>query len=214
MKIYNSKVEDKERKQDFIDEILHNDLSYVDKMEKLIKSYKAIKLMNNGFEELIIRILSRFGYSTHLPRKGDVYERFDMFSEHSDGHKIIIEIEIPSVAILDAPRNQLDNIAVFTSRRGYDINDLIPVVICWDLPNKRSDYWNVIDDISKITNIKIKSLSLISLALLYWTNNDLDIKSDYFYISNKQSELEYMLDILTQENIDQELFSGFFSPFK
>lgn len=214
MKIYNSKIENKDKKQDLIDEILHNDLSITAKMTKLINSYKTIKLMNNGFEEIIIRILDRFGYNTHLPRKGNVNERFDMFSENSDGYKIIIEIEIPSVAILDAPRNQLDNIAVFNSRRGHDINDLIPIVICWDLPNKRSDYWNVIDDIFKVTNIKIQTISLLSLAVIYWSDHKLDIKSDYFYLSNNQNELEYVLDILIKENVDNELFAGFFSPYK
>jgi len=214
LKIYNSTIETKDEKQDIIGDILFNDLVISDKMIKLINSYKKIKLMNNGFEEIIIRILEKYGYDTHLPRKGDVNERFDMFSENSEGEMIIIEVEIPSVSILDAPRNQLDNLAVFNSRRGHDLKKLIPVIICWDLPNKRSDYWNVIEDIFKITGIKIETLTLLSLAVIFWTNHHLDFESGTFFLSNNQSELKYIVDILEQENVSLEQFAGFFSPLK
>ena len=123
-------------------------------------------------------------------------------------------MEIPSTAILDAPRNQLDNIAVLNNRRAKDLTKLTPLVICWDLPNRRSDYWNVINDIFKITNIKIRTISLLSLTLIYWLNLPDNLNNDAFYLSNQQNEVSNLINILIEKKKSQNKFIGFFSPNK
>ncbi|EGY0184278.1 hypothetical protein JHM22_001165, partial [Listeria monocytogenes] len=74
----------------------------------------------------------------YFPRKGDNSERFDAILSNEE-IRAVVEIEIPSTAILDAPRNLLDDYAVIKSRKTDLNSDIVPLVICWDLPNKRTD---------------------------------------------------------------------------
>ena len=150
----------------------------------------------------------------HFPRKGDVNERFDVLFVTENDYKIVAEIEIPSTAILDAPRNLLDDIAVMTNRYENDIAVLEPLVICWDLPNNRTDYWNVVEDINNILKIKIKTCTILGLAILAWTNNTFDLKSDKYYLSSGKNTLEETVEILTKNGIDASKYRGLLYPIK
>ncbi|HHQ0057993.1 TPA: hypothetical protein ACSK23_002482, partial [Listeria monocytogenes] len=117
-------------------------------------------------------------------------------------------------AILDAPRNLLDDYAVIKSRKTDLNSDIVPLVICWDLPNKRTDYWNVIFDINSILKIKIKTISILALAVFYWTNTALDLKNNDFYLDSTDSSMNSVIALLQKLGVSPDKFPGYFSPFK
>jgi hypothetical protein len=196
-----------------INRIIDNDLSLEEKMTFLCNSYSEVKLTPNGENELIQKIINKLGGNVYFPRKGDNNERFDAIIDFPNKWKCVVEIEIPSTAILDAPRNLLDDYAVLKSRSIETDVELHPLVICWDLPNKRTDYWNVILDIQNVLNIKIKTISVLALAVHYWTGTQLDLSRDYYLNANKNS-MDMISTILENNGVSVRNFTGYFSPYK
>lgn len=213
MKIYKPKsIKKDETPADIITDLLDNDLSIEDKLINLINSYPEIKL-TSGAENLIIeKLITNLGGKIRFPRTGDNNERFDAVIDFNH-YVCLVEIEIPSTAILDAPRNLLDDYAVAVSRRGFNDKPIIPLVICWDVPNKRQDYWNVIKDIKKILNIEIKTISIAALALHYWTSEPLNLQTDY-YLDIDQQQMTTSISILNSHNIHSSTGTGYLEPLK
>lgn len=196
-----------------IQNIVINSLPLKDKLTTLRHSLEQVKLTPNGENELVRLFVEGLGGEIYFPRKGDNSERFDAIIDFPNS-KCVVEIEFPSTAILDAPRNLLDDYAVIKNRHHEDSNQIIPLVICWDLPNKRTDYWNVISDIESILSLKIKTLSILSLSLHYWTKTELDLTGDDYYLNNNNSKMFFAERILNEHKLDENDFSGYFSPFK
>ena len=215
MQIYNTKQESKPEQKDYIFELIENDFELGQKMDLLVSSYQRLKLDPNGFKYLIKGLCDKLGLEAHFPRKGDVNERYDvLIDDPSNGHKIVCEVEIPSIAVLDAPRNLLDDIAVLVSRREVKRDTLIPLVICWDFPNKRTDYWNVVKDVKEVLGIEIKTCSILGMAVLAWTENDFDAMSDSYYLDPTKNALDNVLEILAKHGIDEQKYKGLFYPIK
>lgn len=171
------------------------------------------KLTPNGENELIKHLFSSLDAEVYFPRKGDNSERFDALIEFKD-YKAVVEVEIPSTEILDAPRNLLDDYAVINCRKKLSDEVIVPLVICWDLPNKRSDYWNVISDINELLELKIKTVSILSLALHYWTKVPIDLKGDNYYLDHNCSTTECENIILNKYGLIIDDFPGYFTPYK
>lgn len=194
-------------------DIVDNDLPLADKLSKLRESISTVKLTPNGENELLEVLFAGLGGDIYFPRKGDNSERFDA-TIIFDNYKVVTEVEIPSTAILDAPRNLLDDYAVIHSRKGEDTSNIVPLVICWDLPNKRTDYWNVITDINSVLNIKIKTLSILALAFYYWTETPLDLLNDDFYLDHTDSMMHSTSELMKKYGLSTEDYPGYFTPFK
>lgn len=214
MKIFESiQNSDKQVGLSEIELIVKNDFELFEKMDKLRKSISVVKLAPNGENELMELLFSGLGGDVYFPRKGDNSERFDATITFPN-YKVVTEIEIPSTEILDAPRNLLDDYAVMHCRKGEDANNIIPLVICWDLPNRRTDYWNVVTDIYNILGIKIKTISILALALYYWTDTPLDLCNDGFFLNYDNFTMHDAEKVLQKYKMSIEDFSGYFSPFK
>jgi hypothetical protein len=217
LKIYKAnKIEKIE--ENFEDIFFDPSVDIASKIKLFIESYAKIKLTLDGFEQLTNRLFSELDYCVHFTRKGDVNERFDVLftSKINKKKQIVSEIEIPSTAILDAPRNLLDDYAVLVNRRKIAKSNLVPLVICWDLPNNRTDYWNVVKDINKVLSIKIKTCSLLALFLLYWSNEKIDFFDDSFYLDSDNNRLTIVEKIASQyiTSIPTINKLGFFAPIK
>lgn len=212
MKIYKSNKIPEIERDNILEIILESNKTLEERLMHLINSYSQIKLTPNAESKLIGLLLDKLGGQIYFPRKGDNSERFDALI-HFSTYSCVAEIEIPSTEILDAPRNLLDDYAVIKSRKDGN-KKIIPVVICWDLPNKRTDYWNVIDDINRILSIKIKTISVLSLALHYWTNTDLDFENDDYFLYSDNTHMIASEKILKENHIDPEKYAGYFQPIK
>ena len=214
MRIYKTKEKgDLVRKSSPIENLVFNDLQLIEKMINLRDSISDVKLTANGENKLISLLFKGLNGDVYYPRKGDNSERFDALITFDDC-KAIAEIEIPSSEILDAPRNLLDDYAVLNCRKGEDISKIIPLVICWDLPNKRTDYWNVVADIYEILGIKIKTISILALALHFWTESKLDLIGDDFYLDISNSTMLKENVLLKEYGMSVGDFPGYFTPFK
>lgn len=216
LKIFKPKFSDNSSDiTDSLEQLIDNTLPLQEKIINLINHFEEITLKIGKKERLIELILKKLNYDISFSRIGDNNERYDAMIELNKEQKIaIVEVEIPSTAMLDAPRNLLDGVAVYCNRYDKDINKVVPVVFCWAYPNNRTDYWNVINDISKIVKLQIQTISVVALACYYWTKTPFDITSKEFNLDNNDNKLDSLINILEEENIDIETLSGFLSPIK
>lgn len=127
---------------------------------------------------------------------------------------MVTEVEIPSTEILDAPRNLLDDYAVVHCRKSEDEENIIPLVVCWDLPNHRTNYWNVVSDINNILGIKIKTISILALALYYWTGTPLDFSNDDFFLNHDETTMISARELLKKNGMSIDEFPGYYTPYK
>ncbi|MFR1820378.1 MAG: hypothetical protein ACLSXK_03640 [Lactococcus petauri] len=202
-----------DRKKLLIKSLVDNNLPLYEKLIQLRDSMEIVKLTPNGENELVLLLFQNMANKIYFPRRGDNSERFDGIVEIKN-YKVVFEIEIPSSAILDAPRNLLDDYAVLKGRKNEKNTYLIPLVICWDLPNKRTDYWNVISDIDNVLNIKIKTISILALAFCYWTSSDINFTNDSYFLNNRNSTMHETIKLLETKGILEDEFAGYFRPFK
>lgn len=196
-----------------IEKLVNNDLTLKKKMSNLKSAISEVKLSPNGENELVELLFQGLGAEVYFPRKGDNSERFDALVDF-EKYKAVVEIEIPSTEILDAPRNLLDDYAVFKCRKKEKNTEIVPLVLCWDLPNKRTDYWNVVTDVKNILGIKIKTISILALALHYWTNTPLSLDNDDYFLEYANCSMGYSEKILKKAGLSIDDYPGYFAPFK
>jgi len=163
---------------------------------------------NSQFPNLITRnLLIQLGLNTLIRRKGDVNLRMDGVFNARNNPKIkgVIEIEFGK-DVLDSPRNILDNLAVLSSRHNYQYNDLIPLVVSFNLPNIRTEYWRVIKDISNVLNIKIQSFTIGTLMLLLWNQQYIDFSQHNFYVDCDNPSINSTLSNMLNRKINLSNF--------
>ena len=136
---------------------------------------------------------------SNLSRQGDVYARMDGFYE--TGSKCgVIEVET-GMEMLDVSRALLDDIAVLHSRHGVSKEINHPLAICLNLPNRRVDFWQVIKDIAKITNVRINTITYGILFIFLWNLKKIkDI--DLFYVDIDNSSLRKQVEAYFEKKID------------
>src|SRR5699024_8650989 len=213
MKIYRPNDNNQnESEKNLLLSLIYNNLPLKDKYSKLIEAYSEIKLTPGGINAILESLIDELGGTIRFPRVGDNNERFDAIIEFEE-YICLTEIEIPSTTILDAPRNLLDNYAVAISRHNIKYKPIVLLVICWDVPNKRTDYLNVVTDINSILNLKIKTISIPALALHYWSKTPIDLKADYYLDADNQKMIN-TINILDSLNLPENLSLGYLEPIK
>lgn len=216
MKIYKlNDVQETTNTYDFIDLLIDNELHLEGKMLNLSNAYEKLILTPLALQKLIEELFHKLDMPINFSRIGDNNTRYDAKLSIENGRfEGIVEVEVPSTAMLDAPRNLLDDIAVVSNRNNIDLDKIIPIVICWTFPNNRTDYWNVVNDINKVLNIKIRTIPIMALAVFYWTNNKLNLEGESFYVDVDNNSLMEIIELLSNKNINLSNFEGFFAPFK
>lgn len=131
---------------------------------------------NNNFENLLVRnLLVQLGVTTKTRAIGNNSIRMDLIGEQAD--KILIgEVDLNGSDLLDLTRGILDDISIAHSRHKIPKESIIPLIVLRNFPNKRSDYYEVISDIKKITGIEIKTISIQFLYMLQLHRQTLDLK--------------------------------------
>ena len=149
---------------------------------------KNNKKMNDKDKLLFIRdLLNAIDIKTKIKRIGDVNMRIDALGKLPDGKTAIFSIEFGNDA-LEVPRKILEDYAIMYNRYNIKKKDIVTFSILNLLPSKRSEYYKVLDDIKKITQIEIYTLPinfLNQMVLREETINDYNYKD--FYISNTES---------------------------
>ena len=129
---------------------------------------------HSQFPNLLARnLMNSLGVPFHIRRLGDTNMRIDSIFKSGENRLGIAEIEYSDGTILDAPRDVLDDCAVLHARHRVSIDIIDPLVVSLRFPNKRSEYWQVIQDISEVLKIKVSSITIGALLILMWINQKL-----------------------------------------
>lgn len=127
-------------------------------------------------------LLLACGIGAAMRRRGDTNIRMDMVLGPPGVQSGTGEVEFGG-GVLDAPRNILDNVAVLIARYELDRDSIIPLIVTLSLPNQRSEYWQVVRDISTVLNVSINTITIGALVLLVWNRRRIKMSTgDEFYI--------------------------------
>lgn len=149
--------------------------------------YKSIKRMDQTKQNILARnLLIQLGNNSTLSRQGNVYMRMDGFYDNSIQYGVV-EIET-GADMLDVSRALLDDVAVINTRYNVQKDKNHPLAIVLGLPNKRTDYWQVVKDIREVVNLQINTITFGALLILLW-NNVMINDFDEFYIDVDNSSI-------------------------
>lgn len=142
-------------------------------------------------------LLIAAGHSCAMRRRGDVNVRMDLLLGLGKGTAAVGEVEADPNAMIDTPRNILDDAAIMLARYEVDRSNLRAVIVGFGLPNQRSDYWQIIEDIAAVTGLKINTLTIGGLIMTVWAGRSLqNLPDDAFFTGrsrNIRSQLEAAL---------------------
>jgi Fe-S-cluster-containing hydrogenase component 2 len=163
-------------------------------IEKLLKS--APKLPQHLTRNLLVMV----GNQTAMRRVGDVNVRMELVFANPRARGTA-EVE-PGGGILDAPRNLLDNVAVLVSRYGFDKSEISSLAVTFSLPNKRTDYWNVVKDIKNVVDIEIGIVTIGALLLLLWNRKTILVTAENQFYADADS---YSIRKTVEEILGREI---------
>src|SRR6266699_419680 len=151
--------------------------SLVDDSDKAIEIVyqriaKALAGKHPSFPALFSRnLLLEVGWNAAMRRRGDTNVRIDIAAERNS-RVCAVEVEF-SEAVVDAPRNVLDDLAVLIARYKQDKTTLNGLIVALTLANQRSEYFQVIEDVEKVLGIRIGTVTVGALMLLMWNGKTL-----------------------------------------
>jgi Fe-S-cluster-containing hydrogenase component 2 len=167
-------------------------------IEKLLKSTPKLP------QHLTRNLLVMVGNQTAMRRVGDVNVRMELVFANPRARGTA-EVE-PGGGILDAPRNLLDNVAVLVSRYGFDKSEISSLAVTFSLPNKRTDYWNVVKDIRKIVDVQIGTISIGALLILLWNRKLIVLApKNQFYTDVDSYSIRKVLEEIIERKINLTL---------
>ncbi len=159
-----------------------------------------IKQMSQEEQNIFARnLLIKLGNHATLARQGNVYMRLDGFYSNKKQFGVV-EIET-GTDMLDVSRAILDDIAVVNVRYAVDKNKNHPIAIVLGLPNKRTDYWQVLKDIRDIVEIPIGTITFGALLILLWNNKEV-YDFEHFYIDVDNSSIRSVVVSLVGRSIN------------
>jgi ferredoxin len=176
--------------------------SLIDDTDKAIKATyqrigKALEGKHPSFPTLFSRnLLLGVGWNAAMRRRGDTNVRIDIAAAR-EGHVCAVEVEF-SEAVVDAPRNVLDDLAVLIARYRQDKTRLNAFIVALTLPNQRSEYFQVIEDAEKVLGIRMGTVTVGALMLLMWNRralgeNAADLPYAYTGAPSIRPDIERML---------------------
>lgn len=134
-------------------------------------------------DHLARNLLIAAGAGAAMRRKGDNAARMDIALGPPWPAFGCAEAEFGDVAVLDAPRDLMDDVAVSVGRLGKAKSSLVALVITDVLPNRRSEYWRIIKDVREVLGVNIGTVTVLALCLLVWRGKRIsDLPADLFHV--------------------------------
>ena len=167
--------------------------------------------------EIIVRnTLVNMGIPCNATAAGNNHIRTEFFGQET--RMIIIgESNSSDTDTLSVTRRIMDDEAVMIGRYKYQKNDILPLSVINGLPNKRTDYYEVIQDIKNILGIQIYTVTFHVLFLLNLFNKKLRIIDfGQFIIDKNNQDLATFVKhhIPRIDTIDESIDSANFKPIK
>ena len=152
--------------------------------------------------------------AANMRRKGDTNIRMDGLIRFKSGHIGVVELET-GPNMLESTRALLEDIAVLHNRYKVPMANIVPVSVITHFPSVRSEYYQVIDDIEKVLDIKCRTLTLGALCMLMWHFGTLDSLGDYLFgTKTDATDLYPSLSKLIPALPKKEPYSGAYRPVK
>lgn len=140
------------------------------------------------FANLMARNLLRaINHQAVMRRKGNAFLRMDLVLA-SARLPAVGEVELYDQAFLDTPRDILDDLAILVARHGWRLHKSAALAIPLHLPNKRSEYWALIEDIQSVTGVEIRTVSMLSMMLALWNRKEVDVTTDRHFFVTRSTE--------------------------
>lgn len=173
--------------------LIENDAIIDEVFSKLGRTWS---LVGDKFPNLLARnLLIGAGVNASLRRKGNNHMRMDLILSSPNVNQGIAEVEFGQEAVLDAPRDTLDALAVLVSRYGWKLHTTSAIIVSDVLPNRRSEYWHIIQDIANVFGVRLGSITIFGLILFNWNRLILNLaKNQPFYADRKTKS--YRTEIL------------------
>lgn len=103
-----------------------------------------------------------------MRRRGDVNVRMDAVLALGHGTVGVAEVEFDQNVMLDGPRNIMDAIAVIVARYDSPQDQLRAAIVGLALPNQRSEFWQIIEDIDAVLGLKINTITVGGMIAALW----------------------------------------------
>lgn len=137
----------------------------------------------------IRNVLHELGVRCRTRRRGDTNVRIDAVATFDDGLIGVLEIELTG-AVLESPRALLEDIAILHTRYAMPIAVICPISVVLALPNGRSEYYQVIEDIKRVLGIECRTFTVGALVLLMWSLGRIPgLRTDLFVTSAGGADL-------------------------
>lgn len=185
--------------------------------EAYTTSIREAVYANRDVSEIIVRnTLTNLGCLCNVNAPGNNHIRIEFFAESEDD-VIIGESEITNTDTLSVTRRILDDLAVLISRYGYSKEAILPLAVINGLPNKRTDYYEVVEDIDKVLGIKVATVTYHILFVLNLFNIHLDAErlSSFFITRANDNLLVPMKSLIKNiDVIDKNINTPHYTPVK
>lgn len=164
-----------------------------------------LKNYDDKLPNLLVRnLLIGTGLNTAMKRKGNNSIRMDLIIS-SDYFQSFAEVEFGVEEVLEAPRDVLDGLAVLISRYDWDPKNIRPLIISDVLPNWRSEYWHIIEDINNVLNIKIGTVTIFLLMLLIWNRKPIEpliLNHAFYFDKNNYSYKDEVIESILERKLN------------
>lgn len=165
--------------------------------------------------ELVRNYLLEFGYEAKSYSIGNNDNRIDCIG-YKNSKYILCEIKLSTNDYISLIRKALEDQAIFANKHNKNINDIDIAIFINQLPNKRSDFYELIKDIKSILNIQIHVIPIYFCDLLLKNEirsfesyiKDFTISSDRLFISSGN------LDTLLKKIDKNYGLEGVYTPLK
>lgn len=190
-----------------------NSIAINSKSLKLIQD--KLNYANSSYHNKIVRnLLIGLGCKATVPRTGDNANRMDGVFTTENGEIGVVEVEFGTDSLSTA-RGLLDDIAMLQYKQNIKKEKIRPLAVLLSMPNKRGDYWNVIQDIKKETGILINTITIAALMVLLWKKKKLDFNTNPYYIDVTNPSIKKQIEKHINEKIKLPTgFMGIFEPEK
>ncbi|MGX5174911.1 4Fe-4S binding protein [Aliikangiella sp. IMCC44653] len=168
--------------------IIENDKIF----SNIISSISSLISKTNTINRLVCKSLQLAGVETYFTRQGDINIRMDGIGL-VDKKFVLIEAEL--TANLDSPRDILDDVAVFCSRYNIKKENTIGAIVLPELPNKRTEFWELLTDIKSVVDVNISVIPLSVLLMIVWNRKKLAL-NDFYLDKNLMSAREKLTKVI------------------
>lgn len=135
------------------------------------------------------------GQGASMRRKGNNHMRMDLLLGAPGVERGVVEVEFGQQAALDAPRDVLDALAVLQSRYHWPLDTIVPLLVTDQLPNRRSDFWEILRDIHTITGVRIGTVTTLALHMMLWARTTPQ-SHDLFHVHKENNSYRTVLETL------------------